>query len=123
MIFKTMLVAVDGSEHALKAVDLASDHAAAHGARLIVLGVYKHISYPESSHSLVRTREVPPPPDEALHEVARAVVEQAVARTRERGVQDVEAVVRRGPIARTIVDYAKERGPMRSCWAAGASAT
>ncbi len=110
MGFKSMLVAVDGSEHALKAVDIASDYAAGRGGKLIVLSVYKHMSYPESSHSLVRTRELPQPPDEALHEQARAIVEQATARARARGVENVEGMVKRGPIARTIVDTAKEQG-------------
>ena len=109
MGFKTVVVAVDGSEHALKAVDIASEVALAHGSKLLVLSAYKHMSYPESSHSLVRTREVPEVPDAALHEQAQAVVDQAAARARECGVENLEAVVRRGPIARTIVDFAKER--------------
>jgi nucleotide-binding universal stress UspA family protein len=109
-MLKTLLVAVDGSEHAARAVDTAIELAKAHGSRLLFLSVYKHYSRLESSHSLVRAREVPEAPDETLGALAKETAERAAAYARERGIEDVEAYARRGHPARTIVDLAKRKG-------------
>lgn len=111
-MFKTIVVAVDGSDHAAKAVDVAADLARKYGSKLIALTVYKHASGIESTHSLIRTERTDgalPSPDAALRELARGVAEAAAARARERGAADVECVVKRGPPSRTIVDYAEQR--------------
>ena len=108
-MFKTILVATDGSEHADKALDIACDMAQKWGSRLIILSVYRHHSMPGSTHSLVGGAEIEPP-DAALGKLAREIMDRATARGRERGVRQVEGLVRRGPPARTIVQVAKERG-------------
>ena len=38
-MFKTILVAVDGSDHSWKALDLAAEMAKSHGAKLSILHV------------------------------------------------------------------------------------
>jgi nucleotide-binding universal stress UspA family protein len=109
-MFKTILVATDGSEHATKALDISCDLALKYAARLIVLSAYRHHSAPESTHSLVRGASEIEPPDASLARLAREIVDQAVARAREKGAAQVEGLVRRGPLARTIVQVAKDRG-------------
>jgi len=109
-MFKTLLVAVDGSEHAWKALDLACNLARQTDGRLVVLSVYRHHSPLETTHSLVKGREEIEPPDATLSRLARETVDQAVARATANGVADVEGVVKRGPPARTIVQTAKEHG-------------
>ena len=108
-MFDRILVAVDGSEHAAKATDTGIALARKFDAALIFLSVYKHYSRLESTHSLVRAREVPEPPDETLGALAKDTAERAAAYAREHGVAQVEAYSKRGPIARTIVDVARER--------------
>jgi nucleotide-binding universal stress UspA family protein len=109
-MFKTILVATDGSEHATKALDIACDLAQKYGARLLVLSAYRHHSSLESTHSLVHGSSEVEPPDATLGRLAREIVDQAVARAREKGAAQVEGLVRRGPLARTIVGVAKDRG-------------
>ncbi len=107
-MLKTIVAAVDGSDHANKALAFAGDLARRYGARLVVLTVYRHISALESTHSLVRGREEIEPPDRTLSRIARETVEQAAQAARGAGVESVETMVRRGPPARTIVAVAKE---------------
>ncbi len=105
-MFERILVAVDGSEHALKAVDLAADMAQKYGANLTVLSVYRPLRVPDSTHSLVRARAVAPPAAE-LKAMAQEVVDEALQRAATHGVQG-DGLVRRGQPARTIVEAAEE---------------
>ena len=108
-MFSTILVAVDGSKHSMKAVEVAADLTCHHpDIKLIMLSVYKHISATENTHSLVRTRRPVDPPDAALKDWAQEIVEVAANRALEVGAKHVETLVRRGPPARTIVQVAKE---------------
>ena len=109
-MFKTILVATDGSDHATKALDISCDLAQKYGARLIVLSAYRHHSPLESTHSLVRGSDEVEPPDATLGRLAREIVDRSVALAHENGAPQVEGLVRRGPPARTIVQVAKERG-------------
>ena len=108
-MFSTILVAVDGSNHSMKSVDLAADFTCQNpDIKLIILNVYKHMSALENTHSMVRTRKPVDPPDAALHDWAEEIVEVAAKHARDKGVKDVQTIVRRGPPARTIVAVAKE---------------
>ncbi len=109
-MFKTILAATDGSDHAMKALDIACDLAQKYGAQLIILSAYRHHSSLQSTHSLVGGSTEIEPPDVTLGRLAREIVDQAVARAREQGAAQVEGLVRRGPLARTIVQVAKDRG-------------
>jgi nucleotide-binding universal stress UspA family protein len=109
-MFKTILAAVDGSDHATKALDIASDLAQRCDAKLIILSVYRHHSALESTHTLVKGQQEVEAPDATLGRLAREVVDAAVARAQAKGVVQVEGLVRRGPPARTIVQIAKDRG-------------
>lgn len=108
-MFKKLLAAVDGSEHAWKALDLACDLAKQTDGAIVVLSVYRHHSAIESTHSLVRAREEMEPPDATLSRIARETVDEGVARVNKRGIASVEGMVKRGPPARTIVQVAKEQ--------------
>ncbi len=109
-MFKSIVVAVDGSDHAAKAAELAIDLAKRYDAKLYALSVYRHYSQLESSHSMVRTRDVPESPDATLSALAREAADWVVEKGRDSGLGGVEPVVRRGPAARTIVEFAKEKG-------------
>ncbi len=107
--FDSILVAVDGSGHAGKAVRVAIELAKRFDSRLLILSVYKHYSSLESTHSLVRAREVPEPPDVTLREIARDAVEWAREQAKDAGLKKVEGSVKRGPPSRTIVKFAKDK--------------
>lgn len=109
-MFKTILVAVDGSKHATKAVDIAADLAQKYAARLLLLTVYKQVSPMETSHTLTKSAKELGASGSALREVGNDIVAAAAARARERGAENVETFVKRGHPSRTIVDFAKEKG-------------
>ncbi len=109
-MFEKILVAVDGSEHAARAVDAAIEMARKFDAPLVFISVYKHYSRLESTHSLVRTRDVPRTPDETLGMLAKATAERAAAYAKEHGIERADAVFKRGPVARTIVDFINKHG-------------
>ena len=104
-----ILVGVDGSENAGRAVQFAIELARRFDSELIALSVYKHQTYMESSLSLVRTREMPAPPDEVMHGLAKEAAEWAENQAREGGLstRSIKTLIRRGPPARTIVKTAK----------------
>jgi nucleotide-binding universal stress UspA family protein len=109
-MFKTILVATDGSDHAAKALDLACDLAQKYGAKLVILSAYRHHSPLQSTYSLVGGSTEVEAPDVTLGRLAQEIVDRAVARAREKGATEVEGLVRRGPLARSIVQVAKDRG-------------
>lgn len=111
-MFKRILVAVDGSRHALRAVEIASDLAEKYDAELMLLAVYKTVRMQESTHSLVRTRTAVEPQvtDAELKRAAEEVVAEAEAIAREHDIPRIDTVVKRGQPARTITKTAEEIG-------------
>lgn len=109
-MLKSLLIAVDGSENAVRALDFAVQLARPFGSTLIVLSVYKHHSPIESSLSLTRAQPPQGTPDKALQEYATELVEAAAKHVRDQGLTDVQTKVRRGPPARTIIEEAKKLG-------------
>jgi len=108
-MFNTIVVAVDGSDHAAKAAEVAIDMAKRYGSKLYVLSVYRHVSQLESTHSLVRGRYTPEPPDTTMSALSRDAVQWVADRAEELGLDNVETEVKRGPISRSIVEYAGEK--------------
>ena len=108
-MIKSILVPVDGSSQADLAVDYAVDMACQFESKIVVLCVYRHHSMLEASLSMVRPKE-PEHPDKALSDYAKEIVAVAKKRAQERGAKDVDAFVKRGQPARTIVAFAKEHG-------------
>lgn len=108
MKFNTIVVAVDGSTHGMKALELAADLAVAVDAVLHVVSVYRHHSVYESTHSLVRGREAIPHPDSSMKALAREICQDHARRAKELGVPEPLIAVRRGAPARGIVDYVEE---------------
>ncbi|MCT8974193.1 universal stress protein [Microbaculum marinisediminis] len=106
-MFKHILVPVDGSENALKALEKAVELKALTGAELTVLTIYRHHSMLEASFSMVRPQE-PGNMDDIMRDAAKDVAEGAKAHAGELGAGNVRAFVRNGPVARNIVAFAEE---------------
>ncbi|APE44594.1 universal stress protein UspA [Sulfitobacter alexandrii] len=105
-MFKTILIACDGSNQSSKALDKAIGLARLSDAELLILTVYRHHSMTEASLSMVQGRKHATP-DEALSEYAREIVDSGRNTAREAGVAKVRAFVRSGHPARAIVEFAK----------------
>lgn len=108
-MFKTILVAHDGSSGADAALDKATGIAALTGAELLILTVYQHSSMLEASLSMVGG-----PPrksyDDIMRTISREAAEKAKARAKSNGIEEVHAFIKRGPVTRTIVAFAREKG-------------
>jgi nucleotide-binding universal stress UspA family protein len=109
MYFNKIVVGMDGSDHAMKALELAVQLEDKFDSTLYLLSVYRHFSQFESSHSLIRPRNMPPSPDDALKGIAQEIVEMAMERAKELGASNAVGVVRRGKPSRSILEFAKDK--------------
>ncbi|PAU77530.1 universal stress protein [Halomonas salipaludis] len=107
-MFKRILVPVDGSKRALRALDKAIELQQLTGAELYVLCVFKHHSLLEASLSMVRPAKLDIP-DDALKEYATEIALNAKHRAIELGVEGVRAFVKGGRPSSTIVRFARKR--------------
>jgi nucleotide-binding universal stress UspA family protein len=102
----TILIAMDGSPHSMKAVEVGSQIAAALKAKLVLLNVAKPDKAIEAmkefarvEHSTDRDVDI----IDILKRGARQMLEAESVKARSAGVQNVVVEVEEGPIARTIV--------------------
>lgn len=130
---QSILVPIDGSDHALKATALASDLAEKYGARLTLLHVVprdhiteeikrsaeiEHVAT-SSTHSLLA--DVPEgrfpasiragqeePTVEFLEYVGKQVVDSAKDVTRQKGLGEVNTIVEDGDPVKRILEYARQ---------------
>ena len=110
-MIKTLLVAIDGSSHSMKAVDYASEIAASSKAGIIILTVVKVQNYQKYSTEMRKYAElehVSVVDLDALKSIANDLVAHAEKKAREKGVGDIVTKVREGPVARTIVACAEQ---------------
>ncbi len=110
-MIKTLLVAIDGSSHSMKAVDYASTIAAGTKARVIILTVVKGQIYQKYSAEMQKfaaLEQISLVDLDALKTIANDLVAHAQKRAREKGVDDIVTKVQEGPVARTIVACAEQ---------------
>lgn len=108
-MFKTLIVAIDGSHHSEKVIDFAADYAKCSGSKLIILSVDRPARIPDSSHSMIHREFDTHATAVSAREFIERTVEWGCTRAKELGAPDVEGVVRQGYIARTIVDFARQK--------------
>jgi len=104
-VFHRILVAIDGSEHARRALSEAIDLAALGNAKLTIVSVYQR-----PSTLLVGGPVVPPIDMGALEEAMRGEHEQLLERALEQVPQDVSVVkvLAEGPAAPAILAQARK---------------
>ncbi len=106
-MFKNILVATDGSDHANKAVDLASDMAAKHGAALTVLSVIESGALTEDAKRLAAEKEVDMNPVLDIPDITGIVPEGGPFLP---NVKDTLATSRiQAELAEAIMEEAKDR--------------
>ena len=106
-MINTLLVALDGSNHSLKAVDFASQIAGPLKAKLILLTVVKTQELPEGMREYAALEHFVGTDMEVLKKVAGHLVANAERRAKDNGVEDILGEVEEGPVARTIVARAQ----------------
>lgn len=112
-MFKTIVVAVDGSKHAMKAAMAAIDLAKHHDSKLHALTV--RYSRPSAvDDELKRFMEIEHltsvVPEDMIEDASSKLIGYVRAKATEKGVTKIETVIRSGDAARCIAELANEVG-------------
>ncbi len=111
-MIKTILVPVDGSEHANKAVVLASDLAQKYDARLIALNVLTEAGsdrVPPELRDYERLEHVRLTERSVLDSESERILSDAKLQAQEKGAPKVETVRRSGDAAAIILEVANDQ--------------
>ena len=106
-MFNTILVPLDGSDNAYRALALAANLAKPFDSQIDVLSVFRHHSYIEASISMVRPRD-PEHLDDVLSAYAKAVVEKGKTILRQQGVEKVKGFIKMGAPSKKNLEFAQE---------------
>ena len=107
---KKFLVAVDGSDHSWKALDLATELASAVDAELVILHVVPYEPMPKGLEQFAKIEGIPIEEEEARFHLSRQfgdrIASEAEARARKSGLDRVTTRVAEGNAAHEIVEMA-----------------
>lgn len=108
-MFKSILVAIDGSDAAFKALDLASDIAAKYSARLTLVHASPLARLPERLERYAEPSELDDVPHAFTHygQIARRLMEDAKERAESLGAEKVFIEVEAGDAVQVILDHAR----------------
>ncbi len=109
-MIKNIMVAVDGSPPATRALALGADIAMRYGAGLHVVHVITDVTVPEGFEEFARIERVDTPAWVQMGRVGEAVLGVARADASAKGVQEVRTHVLTGDPAEQLLGYAHDRG-------------
>jgi len=110
-MIKKILVPVDGSEHANRAVELAANLASQYDATIHLLHVVTLTEIPDGIREYMKLERINESPYiVALQSLGDHVVEAASQKAKEKGAEHVHTTVMEGDPAQSIIDYAKKGG-------------
>lgn len=104
-----ILVAIDGSDDSMRAVELGSQIASKFDAKLTLLRVLRESNLPDSMRQFAEAEHIQGGPEAVLQRAAEYVLLQAEDIAKENGINQFKSKVLIGPPARTIARYAKEK--------------
>lgn len=106
-MFNKIMVAVDGSQGAQEALEMAIKVQKACGAELLILSVYREHNLWKASVTFVYPEKTAST-DDAMRQYAKEVAEKSKAYAREQGVESVRSFYVGGGPARTIVKFSRD---------------
>lgn len=112
-MYTNILVAIDGSDHATRAVAAAADLATRYGARLALIHVMRHANLrilEQDLAALEANEDITFSKRDLLELVGRDVLNNAELHARELGVADLVTETAEGHPAEAIVEYAGKLG-------------
>jgi nucleotide-binding universal stress UspA family protein len=108
---KKILVPTDGSEHARRAIDLASDIALRYDAMLYILHVISETTIPDEVLDYIRVEKVKEPPELVFQrKFGQGTIAAAEREARNKGLKEVQSEVVQGDPAEEIINFAREKG-------------
>ena len=108
-MFSNIMVAIDGSDHAFKALDVASDLAHKYAATVLLLHVITRYTAPPilGRRSAETAQEVY---QKLGAEMAGNILRESKERAKKNGLKAVQTVTVEGYPAKAIVDFANKEG-------------
>jgi nucleotide-binding universal stress UspA family protein len=104
-----ILVATDGSNHARKAIEYASDIASKYNAKLYLFHVVSETDIPQDVLEYIKVEGIEEPPKSVyLQKVGEGIIGAAEKEITEKGVKDVQSVVTQGDPAGKIIEFARD---------------
>ncbi|MEM7121784.1 MAG: universal stress protein [Pseudomonadota bacterium] len=107
-MFERIVVPVDGSEHALQAVDAAVDLAGKYDSQIYLVNVSRRAKYTGDIDKFAQSEYRQAGSSFVTDELAKNILENARTRARQGGKSDPKFELREGNVARSVVDFAKE---------------
>lgn len=104
--FKAILVAADGSEPSLRAVDVAGRMAASDNVPLYVLYVIRDMQFPQALSRMAEVERLVGTRSDVLNYVADKILKDAKQRAKKAGAKTIETVTANGDPASCIVETA-----------------
>lgn len=105
MMFRRILIPVDGSRHARRAVQVAADLAGHYQSTVFVLHVIRDLSLPEEILEMIRAGEVTKSRMEILQDSADIILDNAKTQLNQAGILDVQIACELGDPAAVIAEY------------------
>ena len=108
-MIKKILAAVDGSEHSLKAVDYAIDIALKYDCEMYLIHVVDRVEIPDEIIKFANVEKIEDPPEYlVLNEIGNRILKKAEETAKEKGVQEVFAIIQEGHPADKITAFARD---------------
>ena len=108
-MIKKILAAVDGSEHSLKAVDYAIDIALKYDCEMYLIHVVDRVEIPDEIIKFANVEKIEDPPEYlVLNEIGNRILKKAEETAKEKGVQEVRAIIQEGNPADKITTFARD---------------
>lgn len=106
---KKILVATDGSDHARKAIDYASDIASKYDATVFLVHVISTSEIPQDVLDYIRAERIEQPAQTVYFEkIGEGVIGAGEKGAREKGVKDIKTAVLQGDPAEKIIEFARD---------------
>jgi nucleotide-binding universal stress UspA family protein len=109
-MFKTILVPIDGSDHAEKAVSVAADLAGKYGATLHIITVMDSTELAPTLHRFAEAEHISGAEAQVATYISDRFVERAREIAQEGGAPSIETFVSMGNVQEKILEYAKKTG-------------